>query len=657
MSGRAGTCPSCGSALTFAVGSSHAAVCRFCNSLVARQGQGFELIGKVADLTPTGTRIALGAHGHHAGQSFTVVGRLQLAWADGIWDEWYVSFGAPHGGHDGGAERWGWLAEAQGRYYLTFPMPTQNLPPAAALAAGRTLDIAPHGHFVVTDIKDATVASAAGELPEAVSLGRASHSADLEGSRGIFATLDYGEDGRPTLFVGVAVTLESLDLQGGVPSGEPAPEGEALQCKNCGAPVSVRVPGQTVRLTCAKCNALLDFESGAMRLVKVLERQRVEPPIPLGTLGVLRGRDVMVIGWMRRGCDVSGSHYAWEELLVYEPKTTALSWLVLSVGHWSSATAISAADVEEFGTSASYRGKRYRRFSLVTGTVEQVLGEFPWKVHVGESAQLQDYVAAPEGLSVETSVSEVNWSHVEHLEPSEVAAAFGIAALAREPRVGVGAVQPWFFEAAIPSARRWMLGGIGASFLVLFMLMGRGHSVLTHTFTLADMAAAEPSEDGAAPPADPAATPADARVCSFLSEPFELTGREAVEIAIDVPVDNAWAYVETGLIREDTGDVAIVGLEAAYYHGREGGEDWSEGSHNADTAVSAPKRGSYLIRADLQWDPKLPSPPAAVVVVRAGGYSGLQFMALLAALLSPLLLHFHRKAFEKKRWEESNVNG
>jgi len=166
MSGRSGSCPSCGAPLTFAVGSSHAAVCRFCNALVARQGQGFELIGKVADLTPTGTRIALGARGHYLGQPFTVAGRLQLAWAEGVWDEWYVSFD----GHDGGEQRWGWLAEAQSRYYLTFPVRAPDLPPAAALAPGRGVDIALKGHFVVTDIKDATVAGAAGELPEAVSL-------------------------------------------------------------------------------------------------------------------------------------------------------------------------------------------------------------------------------------------------------------------------------------------------------------------------------------------------------------------------------------------------------------------------------------------------------------------------------------------------------
>ncbi len=503
MSGRAGTCPSCGAPLTFAVGSSHAAVCRFCNALVARQGQGFELIGKVADLTPTGTRIALGAQGHHLGQSFTVAGRLQLAWADGVWDEWYVSFG----GHDGGEPRWGWLAEAQGRYYLTFPMPTQNLPPASALAPGRTVDIAPHGHFVVTDIEDATVASAAGELPAAVSLASASHSADLEGSKGIFATLDYGDDGHPTLFVGVQVTLESLGLSGGVPTLEPAPEAEALKCKNCGAPVSIRVPGQTVRVTCASCNALLDFDQGALRLVKVLERHREEPPVPLGTMGILRGVDVTVIGWMTRGCDVGGLHYTWDELLLYEPKTTALTWLVLNAGKWSSARALPASEVQELGNAALYRGKRYRRFSMVTGTVERVLGEFPWRVKVGDHAELFDYIAPPEGLSVERTRNEINWSFVEHVDAGEVAAAFNAPALSRGRHGGVGAVEPWFFAATFPTIERWMAGGMAAAFLVLFILMGRGtRTVAKHAFTLADVTTADPTEE----PADPTAPSASA---------------------------------------------------------------------------------------------------------------------------------------------------
>lgn len=311
---------------------------------------------------------------------------------------------------------------------------------------------------------------------------------------------------------------------------------------------------------------------------------------------------------------------------------------------------------------------------MVTGKVERVLGEFPWRVEVGEHAELTNYVAAPEGVSVETSM-EINWSFVEHVEAAEVATAFNVPDLAHVPfNAPPGAVEPWFLEGAIPAFRRWLTGGVAAAFLLLFFFMARGsHVVATHMFTLADVsndegppptapdagpAGSATSASASARPASPApapAAPADTRVCSYLSPPFELQGRRAVEVSIDTSVQNAWAYVETGLISEDSGDVTLVGLEASYYFGREGGEDWSEGSKSASAALSAPKRGTYLVRADSQWDPKLPAPPSVLLEVREGGWSGGQFFALLMALLSPLLLYFQRQAFEKKKWDESNL--
>jgi hypothetical protein len=643
MSGRAGTCPSCGAPLTFEVGSSHAAVCRFCKTLVARQGQGFALVGKVADLTPTGSRVALGAKGRYLGEAFTVAGRVQLSWTQGVWDEWYLSF--PD-------ERWGWLAEAQGRYYVTFPMTQADLPPAAELRPGFALELGARGRFVVTDIKDARFVSAAGELPAAVSLEGTSHSVDLEGTQGTFATLDYGDgDSDPDLFAGHQVTLDDLALHGGeaaVGSG-PAPEGEALLCKNCGAPVTIRVPGQTVRLVCGSCNALLDASEGATRLVKVLKRHQEEPPIPLGTKGKLRGVDVLVVGWMQRGCTVSSVHYGWEELLLYEPKTTALSWLVLSTGHWSTARAIPAAEVQEHGNEAEYRDRRFRRYSSVIGKVERVLGEFPWQVTVGETAHLEDFVAPPQGLSSERNASELNWSHVEHLEPSEVASAFGIEGLASEPRLGVGAVQPWFFEAAMRPVGRAMAIGVVVACVLGLVLMLRGQdTVVRHTFMPEDLAAPEPPAEGEPPVLE-------GKVYSFLSEPIMLSGSRALEAHVSANLDNAWAWVEGAVIREETGDATLFGLEASYYHGYEDGESWSEGSLTASQVLASPPRGTYVVRADFQWDPRLTTAPAVSLELREGGASGQQFLAVLAVLLSPLLLLFHRRKFEQRRWEESNV--
>jgi hypothetical protein len=626
------------------VGSSRAAVCRFCNTLVVRHGQDFEAVGKVADLTPTGTRIALDATGHYLGERFTVKGRLQLEWKQGVWDEWYVSFA------DG---RWGWLAEAGSQYYLTFGAPDESLPARHTLGPGHEIELGKHGRFVVTDVKEARVVSASGELPDEVPLDGVVHSVDLEGPNDTFATIDYGQKGdRPELFLGKELPLDALDVQRGAEAALPeqGPEGEAIVCQNCGAPLTIRVPGQTVRLVCGSCNALLDGKKSVGRVIKVLEKHRQEPPIPIGRQGKLRGADVIVVGWMRRSCEVDHIQYPWDELLIYEPKTTAITWLVCSEGHWSTAKSISAGDVLALGNEAEYKDKRFKRYSSVVGRCDHVLGEFPWKVKVGEVAHLEDYIAPPEGLSVERSGEELNWSHVEHLEAEEVAEAFGKAEGDLPRRYRIGAVQPWPFQELMGSIRTWMIGGVAAAMVLWVIFAMRGQHVIdSHTFAGDDVAQVDPAEAGSSLLPN--------RLLTYVSEPMQLSGGNAVEVYVKSDVDNSWVWVEGALIREDSGDAAFFGLEAGYYHGYDGGESWSEGSRTASQVLSGPGRGAYIVRADLTWDPAAYNRPNVTVEIREGGWSGGQIVALLSLLLSPLLLFFHRQSFEKRRWEDSNVNG
>ena len=108
----AANCPSCGGPVTFAIGSSAVVVCQYCRSVVARTDRGLETFGKVADLIDTGSPLQAGATGNYRGKPFRLTGRTQLRHqAGGVWDEWYAAF------DDG---RWGWIAEAQGRFYVTF---------------------------------------------------------------------------------------------------------------------------------------------------------------------------------------------------------------------------------------------------------------------------------------------------------------------------------------------------------------------------------------------------------------------------------------------------------------------------------------------------------------------------------------------------------
>ena len=74
---------------------------------------------------------------------YEITGRVQIQHeAGGIWDEWYVAF------RDG--KRWGWLAEAQGRYYLTFPKKLSAdhpIPEIADLQVEDKVMVPGAGHF------------------------------------------------------------------------------------------------------------------------------------------------------------------------------------------------------------------------------------------------------------------------------------------------------------------------------------------------------------------------------------------------------------------------------------------------------------------------------------------------------------------------------
>ena len=110
--------------MEFKAGPSLLSVCPYCSSAVARIGGDItklELLGQVAPLADLGSPLALGTTGKYRGKKFIIIGQVQLDHGTGPWNEWYVAF------DDG--ETWAWVAEAQGRVYLTSGKEIANLPP------------------------------------------------------------------------------------------------------------------------------------------------------------------------------------------------------------------------------------------------------------------------------------------------------------------------------------------------------------------------------------------------------------------------------------------------------------------------------------------------------------------------------------------------
>ncbi|HEV8436404.1 MAG TPA: DUF4178 domain-containing protein, partial [Thermoanaerobaculia bacterium] len=145
-------CPSCGGQIEFKVGSSAAVICDHCRTVVARTDRGLEDLGKVAPLVDTGSPLRRDLPGKIRGAGFRLVGRTQMRHPmGGVWDEWYAAF-------DSG--QWGWIAEAQGKYYVTVKEARTNLPPYDMLQVGGMYD-----GLTVTEVGTATVIAGEGEIP------------------------------------------------------------------------------------------------------------------------------------------------------------------------------------------------------------------------------------------------------------------------------------------------------------------------------------------------------------------------------------------------------------------------------------------------------------------------------------------------------------
>jgi hypothetical protein len=201
-------CPQCGAPAPFR-GTTLSLVCEYCGSTIARTGADVELVGKVSALVDTGSPILLGSRGTWGTLPFEVVGRLQVTYARGTWNEWALEF-------SDGTE--GWLSDAQGAYAVmranaSASTGAPRLPPFDLELGDRPYELGGR-RLVAVDRRVASYRGAEGALPFDARPGLCFHAVDLRGFDGEFCTLDYGTDPRstPTVWFGAATDPVELRL-------------------------------------------------------------------------------------------------------------------------------------------------------------------------------------------------------------------------------------------------------------------------------------------------------------------------------------------------------------------------------------------------------------------------------------------------------------
>lgn len=440
---RAASCPSCGGGVEFRVSTSLVTVCPYCGCVVARGDKAVEDHGKVADLIDTNSPIVLGVSGHWHRHRFDVIGRVQYKHpAGGVWDEWYLAFGN---------DSWAWLAEAQGKRYITFEKKLKSgvkVPAHDSLTPGDSITLGSRGEFTVGEVGVAQTGSAQGEIPWSFVPKKDHKFVDLHTEGKGFATIDYNGE-TPRLFLGQEVTLEELDITTGGWGGsfeEPTHHVTALSlnCPSCGGALELQAPDKTERVGCPHCGSLLDCAQGKLSYFQTLNAKRVRPQIPLGTLGKICGVEYMVIGFMERFAMYAGRTFPWTEYLLYDRKSGEFRWLVNNKNHWSFVEPVSPNEIKERTKALTYKNNTFKLYDRGTAYVRYVVGEFYWKVTAGDSVETADYIAPPRMMSRERSGSgahqELNFSLGTYMTVEEVEQIFKQKDLKRS--LGVGPIQP-----------------------------------------------------------------------------------------------------------------------------------------------------------------------------------------------------------------------
>ncbi|NHZ35433.1 DUF4178 domain-containing protein [Massilia rubra] len=413
------SCPSCGAEVRFKSHAAVMAVCEFCRATLLKDADAVKNLGTMSSVLEDYSPIQVGTSGVAGGRHFTVVGRIQLRYARGLWNEWYVLY-------DDGSNAW--LGDFSGLFTLTSVRAvTLALPGFNAIGVAQTCQIDGE-RWLASEKRSGECIAGQGELPFRVGEGWRIRVADFRsGPR--FLTLDYTDGDVPVVYTGVAVTLAEMrcqllrdDEQIRASAGKYRGKVDALDCPSCGSTISY-LPGVATNLVCPACKAQLDAAGPEARVLAAGDKvARMRTTIEIGAKANIGGSQCTVIGAMTCEADDGES---WTQYLLYSTRASFF-WLVESVDGWHRADVMShwpawhadqpdvaLADKVEYNKSADYMAR-----------VVAAAGAFNWRVQAGDRTRTMEFKYGKTTLAAEVTDEEMTWSRSKPLATDQVMAWF-----------------------------------------------------------------------------------------------------------------------------------------------------------------------------------------------------------------------------------------
>ncbi len=419
----------------------------------------------------------------------------------------------------------------------------------------------------------------------------------------------------------------------------------SLSCPNCGGTVQLRGMGRSLSVVCINCLSVLDARTPSLTVLSQFQaKERYQPLLPLGTRGKVRGDLYEAIGFQVRELVSDGVAYAWSEYLLFNPYK-GYRYLTEYNGHWNDVLVLHTVPEVKDSRNVRHFNETYKHFQTYTATTIFVMGEFPWQVRVGESAQCADYIHPPRLLSMERTGQETTWSLGEYTAGADIWKNFGLKGSPPAAQ-GVFANQPSPHSGSVSQAWRryalWMALLIAMQFF--WAIVHSGKTVFDQKFSYTQQSGTSAEN-------------------SFVTSVFDLPGRTStVKVEIRTDLDNEWAFFQLALLNADTGEAYDFSREVSYYQGRDSDGNWSEGSRSKSVTLGSVPAGRYYLRIEPEFDTSTPAlRPRSMnyqVRVKRDVTTWIYFVfGAILLLIPPVWTSIRIGSFEGQRWSESDYAG
>lgn len=418
----------------------------------------------------------------------------------------------------------------------------------------------------------------------------------------------------------------------------------SINCTSCGAGLDILGGGRVTTHICTYCGSALDAQHDYAVLEKYANADRPDSPFRIGTHGRLYGVEWVVIGTLAHRETWQGQVWEWVDHQLFSP-THGYAWLTVEDGHlvftrrfrgsvnppWISENWVETAENPPVVIS---RGERFKYLQTSTSKVTFAEGEFTYTPQIGDTTMTISAMSHDHMLDFSQTGHEREIYRGTYIFAKDGLTAFDLPVDALLPH-GVHALQPLVQG---PNAGFVLSTGLKAAAfcvvvaLVLHFLPGR--QVLSPVTIAID------------------------ELPQTVTVPIDNTAKLA-GIYLESDVSNSWAYVPLEMTDPQGTALFEAGRSIEYYFGREGNENWTEGSRNASLFFRPSVPGDYELTLYPPetglWGQQSRAPSRVVISAVQGLSSGLWMLLLgIGFGLIALIPAFRRMYHSHRRWAHSD---